>query len=174
VSPAEAFRSILLHESIIAPTEAVLRQAGGLFRRHEGIVYWAGCRLDVNTYIVTTCIAPAARSGPGFFLTSAVSNAAVIAELSRNHLELLAQVHSHPGAYADHSDGDTRGALMPYEGFVSVVVPDYARSAILPLRRCGVHCFEGGTFRRLSREESRPNFPCGAFARGHAPKMSLP
>ena len=77
----------------------------------------------------------------------------VIVELSQHRLEFIAQVHSHPGTYADHSTGDSQGALMPFEGFVSVVVPNYGRSAIWPLCRCGVHRFEGGKFRRLSLDE---------------------
>jgi hypothetical protein len=42
---------------------------------------------------------------------------------------------------------------MPYEGFFSVVVPDYARQGLQPLTVCGVHVFEQGRFRRLSEAE---------------------
>ena len=64
-------------------------------------------------------------------------------------LEMLGQVHSHPGKLVGHSDGDNRGALMPYDGFLSIVVPHHARRGMRPLTTCGVHLFERSHFRRL-------------------------
>jgi proteasome lid subunit RPN8/RPN11 len=68
-------------------------------------------------------------------------------------LELIGQVHSHPGRCVDHSDRDDERALMPYEGFLSIVVPHYARRGMRPLASCGVHVFEKSRFRRLGKSE---------------------
>ena len=72
--------------------------------------------------------------------------------------ELLGQVHSHPGKSVDHSAGDERRALMPYEGFLSIVVPHYARRGMRPLAICGVHIFEKSRFRRLTAAEIESRF----------------
>jgi proteasome lid subunit RPN8/RPN11 len=77
----------------------------------------------------------------------------VIGYVADSNLQLLAQVHSHPGYFVGHSGGDIEGALMPYEGFISIVVPNYAAEGLLPFVKLGVHRFECGAFSQLSDEE---------------------
>jgi len=121
------------------------------------VVYWAGHRAGDERFI-TTCIAPTAQTTRGSFSTSSVTNAKVIMYLANADLELLGQVHSHPGSFIDHSDGDDERALMPYEGFYSVVVPYYASHGMRPLKMCGVHVFEESVFRRLGNSEIEDRF----------------
>jgi proteasome lid subunit RPN8/RPN11 len=141
----------------------IMKQTGFPGQPHEGVVYWAGRRIGLESF-VTTCIAPPTRTTRGSFATSSQANAKVIMYLGSNNLELIGQVHSHPGAFVGHSLGDDQGALMPYDGFLSIVVPHYARRGMRPLTMCGVHLFEGARFRQLpdSEIESRfhvvPNF----------------
>jgi proteasome lid subunit RPN8/RPN11 len=138
-------------------TADVLRQSGDRGQLHEGVVYWAGRRMGAQN-IVTTCIAPDARTTYGSFATTSHANARVVMYLADHGLELLGQVHSHPGAFVDHSDGDDECALMPYDGFLSIVVPRYARDGLRPLSSCGVHIFEFSGFRRLSHAEIAARF----------------
>lgn len=120
--------------------------------QHEGIVYWAGRRTETEG-IITTCIAPRASTSYGSFDTSSRTNAQVVMYLAKLDLHLLGQVHSHPSDWVDHSLGDDERALMPYDGFLSLVVPHYGRRGMLPLTQCGVHVFEENTFRRLEDSE---------------------
>jgi hypothetical protein len=46
---------------------------------------------------------------------------------------------------------------MPYESFLSIVVPNYGRHGV-DLAACGVHRFESGRFRRLSASEVEAEF----------------
>jgi hypothetical protein len=135
----------------------VLEQSRDRRTAHEGVAYWAGQRV-AGGVVLTTCIAPAATTTRGSFETSARANAEVIAYLGSAKLELIAQVHSHPGDFVGHSDGDDRRALMPYEGYLSVVVPHYGREGMRPLTKCGVHIFERSKFRRLSEDEIDSRF----------------
>jgi hypothetical protein len=73
-------------------------------------------------------------------------------------LQILAQVHGHPGDWVGHSAGDNRGAFMAYEGYYSVVVPNYGLQGLLPLSRCGVHRFDKGRFVRLPAEDVSKQF----------------
>jgi len=148
---------VWVHESVIRKTVAVLQASGDPHDPHEGIVYWAGRRL-AGEAVVTTCIAPAARTTRASFETSSLTNAKVVMYLATAGLELIGQVHSHPGEFIDHSKGDDRRALMPYPGFLSVVVPSYARGGMLPLTICGVHAFQDSKFRRLSGSEIDARF----------------
>jgi proteasome lid subunit RPN8/RPN11 len=138
-------------------TAAVLHQSGDPRQAHEGVVYWAGRRAG-NECFVTTLIAPSAQTTRGSFRTSSAANARVVIYLANAGLELLGQVHSHPGSLVDHSDGDDEDALMPYDGFYSLVVPNYASQGMRPLSMCGVHLFEKARFRRLANSEINARF----------------
>jgi proteasome lid subunit RPN8/RPN11 len=148
---------LYLHETLLASTTAWLQAAGDERSAHEGVVYWAGKSFG-REWVISTCIAPQAHTTRGSFRTSSGNNAEVIAYLATHRLELLGQVHSHPGQLVDHSDGDDEGALMPYEHFLSIVVPDYGCSGMWPLTKCGVHRFEAGRFRRLTDAEVEAAF----------------
>jgi proteasome lid subunit RPN8/RPN11 len=78
--------------------------------------------------------------------------------LANAQLELVGQIHSHPGSFVDHSDGDDDMALMPYDGFYSLVVPNYASIGMQPLTICGIHVFEQSRFRRLKDSEVAKRF----------------
>ena len=148
---------IWISARLLDQTADVLRASGDRHEAHEGIAYWAGRRAGGETFI-TTCIAPAATTTRGSFDTSAHTNAIVVMYLSSARLELIGQVHSHPGRFVDHSDGDDDRALMPYEGFLSIVVPHYARRGMRPLTICGVHVFDKSCFRRLRKPEIETGF----------------
>ena len=134
--------------AVLEQTVEVLQRSGTVAETHEGVAYWAGRRFGADL-IVTTCIALAATTTFGSFETSSYTNARVVAYLADADLELLGQVHSHPGFSVGHSHGDDERALMPYEGFLSIVVPHYGRRGMTPLTGCGVHVFEHGRFRRM-------------------------
>jgi proteasome lid subunit RPN8/RPN11 len=124
---------------------------------HEGILYWAGLS-SPDRWVITTIVLPKARTTSGSFRTSSLANAQMIAFLADHGLELLAQVHSHPGSFVGHSAGDITGALMPYENFLSIVVPHYSRKGLTTLRSLGIHRFELDEFRRLTESDVSATF----------------
>ena len=148
---------VWVSRAVLKQTVKVLQGSGTIFEAQEGVGYWAGRRFSAGM-IVTTCIAPAAKTTSKSFETSSYANAQVVAYLAATDLELLGQVHSHPAFRVDHSVGDNERALMPYEGFLSIVVPHYGRRGMTPLADCGVHVFESGLFRRLGRTEVESRF----------------
>lgn len=149
--PAAGRPVVAILDAVLANSEAVLR--GSAWQAPtERIIYWAGVKLDA-VWLVTTVIRPNAVLQRGAFRTSAADNAKVIAYLSQAGLSLAGQVHTHPGSFVDHSHGDERDAFMPVENSLSLVVPSYGRSGMLPLVKCGVHRYEGGSYRRLGEAE---------------------
>jgi proteasome lid subunit RPN8/RPN11 len=156
-SPPARPPAVYIHEAVLEPTLCALQQFRDERSAHEGVVYWAG-KTHADEWIVTTCIVPEAITTCGSFRTTAASNAHVVALLAAADLVLLAQVHSHPGSAVDHSAGDDRDALMPYESFLSVVVPHYGRTTLWPMKHCGIHRFEKGRFHRLTNREIELHF----------------
>jgi proteasome lid subunit RPN8/RPN11 len=149
---------IIIANEVITATIAVCQTKHRWGRRHESILYWAGTQTTRNDVLITTCIAPRAKTTPGSFRTTAADNARAISAMNNEGLQLVAQVHSHPGTLVDHSHGDVTGALMPFEGFLSIVVPEYGSNGMWPLHRCGVHRYERGIFRRLTSSEVQRGF----------------
>ena len=144
-SPAMPRPRVLIPAGVLAETERLIAST----REHEEVVYWAGIE-GADTSVVLTCIAPHAATTNGSFDTTASSNAVVINWIADRGLVLLGQLHCHPDHRVWHSGGDDRGALMPYENFLSIVVPHYGQSGIGDLQTSGVHRFEGGRFSRLT------------------------
>lgn len=141
------------YEPLRIPAHLVLRTHELLqtFADTEGLVYWAGVQ-DGKGGTVTTLIIPHAEASCRRIETSMEANTEVIATLTGHRIVLLGQAHSHPpGSPARHSEGDDALTFSPFEGAVSVVVPDFARGQCDPWA-WGVHRFIGGSYRLISRE----------------------
>lgn len=92
-------------------------------RRHEGVALLLG-KLAGEAVIALACVQPKATTPAGSFDISAAEMARVIALATDLELELVAQVHTHPRE-AFHSQGDDEGARVRYDGYLSLVIPDY-------------------------------------------------
>ena len=141
-------RRLLLPERLVPETARLLRSYGDE-EAHEGVVYLGGVETPEQSVALLT-IAPVATTTRGSFRTDFAANAAVVSTLAARGLTLVGQVHSHPGNWVDHSDGDDAGALVRFEGYWSLVVPAFARQGLLPLSRCGVHLYDQRRFARLT------------------------
>jgi len=107
--------------------------------RHEGVALLLG-RADGAKVSVLQCVRPTARTGAGHFVIEARAMARVVARAMDSELQIVGQVHTHPQE-AFHSAGDEEGANIRYEGFISIVIPDYgdhlpARSGWAVYRFC--------------------------------------
>lgn len=117
----------LVTEAVIERTREALitvALAGLRDRGHEGLVFWAGLDNGSFTAFTTVVVPDADHSDRGVFVTEAAYGRAA-SEAKRAGVVLLAQVHSHPGSDARHSDGDDDLIIMPFEGMLSIVVPHY-------------------------------------------------
>jgi len=153
---------------VIEETSRFLRRPG----KRETVVYWAGVD-GGKQWTVTTAICPHQRITRGSFVVDAAANAKVIQDLAAHGLVMLGQAHSHPGTLVDHSDGDDEWTSFAFAGFISIVVPSYGRSGVLPLSQCGVHRYEDH-FRRLNSEEvSRLFSIIPASLDHHATRLSI-
>ena len=108
--------------SLIERSATVLRQYGEL--EHEGLVFWLGVRSDETTYYISVA-APVTDHGPGFVFFGARAFGDVARAARAHGLSVLAQLHSHPGDDARHSDGDDNLIPLPFEGMLSLIAPRY-------------------------------------------------
>jgi len=149
--------AVYVPQAVARETARLISSYGTGRKRHEGIAYWAGVATG-SAWVITTVLAPEAVTTAGSYKTTAPDNAQVVGEVNRLRLQILAQIHGHPGDWVDHSLGDDEGAFMPYEGFYSLVLPRYGCQGMLPLSKCGVHRYQGCRFVRLTSEEIEERF----------------
>ena len=107
--------------ALIAFYEAGLHEGG-----HEGLCYWAG-REEEHLTSLEAVVTPIAQHGKRGVFVSESGFAAVARQARSMGLGVLAQVHSHPGRDARHSDGDDDLIVMPFENMLSLVAPHYGR-----------------------------------------------
>ena len=91
--------------------------------RAECVVYWLG-QLDEPGKIDQVIHPVHSASAAGFDVDGPWLNDLWL-RLARDRRELRAQVHTHPGT-AYHSSRDDAMAALQTEGFLSLVVPDFA------------------------------------------------
>jgi len=134
---------------VIDFTVKILQEYGMPPVEAEGVVYWAGT-VRSGIFSVTAAFAPAVVPSRYGFMTDHHSNGQFTEFICDNELVYIAQVHSHPGPWVDHSGIDDRETAFRSEGLLSLVVPVYARRGMEPLRCCGVHRYHNSNFDRLS------------------------
>jgi len=146
-SDFQGLKQCIISKEVIAYTEAVLRENGNFSPPNEGFLYWGGIKED-RISLIDTVIAPKVESWQLRVTTSHYSNVQVVRSLSKFKKVQIAQVHSHPSTWVDHSEGDDEFAPFKINGLFSLVVPSYGFHGMLPLTICGVHWY-WGSFKRL-------------------------
>lgn len=94
-------------------------------RGHEGIAYLLG-QSDGRTTLAVAAVRPQAQTTRGSFDVSAPAMARVVRAATDAGLQVVGQLHTHPGE-AFHSEGDDEGARIAFAGYVSIVLPQYGR-----------------------------------------------
>jgi len=94
-------------------------------RCHEGVALLLG-KIEDGVGVAAHAVRPDAVTTRGSFHIPASEMAKVVALATRLRFAIIAQVHTHPGE-AFHSEGDQEGANIRYNGFFSLVIPEYGR-----------------------------------------------
>ena len=115
-------RLVLAEASLLALQSCIEPE---IRKGEEGIAYLLGKSYGKETLIVSV-IRPRAQTTRGSFAVSAAAMAQVVRSAVDCGLQVAGQAHTHP-RQAYHSEGDDKGARIAYEGYVSIVFPDYGR-----------------------------------------------
>ena len=82
--------------------------------------------------------------------------AALWRHCKEKQLDLLVDVHTHPGPDVRQSPIDERHPMMPIVGHTAMIVPNFARTACWSLKLVGVYEYLGG-FKWRTYPASAPN-----------------
>lgn len=121
-------------------------------RRVERVAFLDGVA-EAGHSVVTTVTVPNAHLAARYYDVSAEAMTEAAAQLRRNDLVRLAQVHTHGGHRLDHSPRDDAMAYSQKQGAISIVLPDHARHRPR-LAQSAVHVREDGRWRRLDADEA--------------------
>ena len=121
----------------------------------EQVAYLDGVRIAVDhdepTGVVTTFVLPDAKVTPGNFHVSAEAMSQAGQHFRSHGLARLAQVHTHPTEWIDHSGWDDDHAYSQRDGSLSLVLPNYGRVPVEP-HDAGVHVRTRDGWVRLSSD----------------------
>jgi len=117
---------------------------------HEGIAYWAGREMPGCTVLLQVLV-PEADHTAGSVMVSEREVGRLQGAARKNRLGILAQVHSHPGSDARHSDGDDELILMPFENMLSIIAPHFGLTLETLADLC-VHQFQDGEWRLCTKQ----------------------
>lgn len=131
-------KTVVVPESVVQHGHKFLRATGAGGR--EGLVLWVG-RREGPTFFVTDLVIPeqkGIRTMDGVcVVVEGPALARLNADLYKGQLQLIAQVHSHPGA-AYHSETDDNYAIATKIGCLSLVIPNFANRPF-SLAECAVY-----------------------------------
>lgn len=144
-------------EAALDAAERLLPTFRGPDGDHEGMIFLLGRELDDLT-IYTSTLAPNADHGEGHVVCAPEDISAAQRGARAAGLGLLAQLHSHPRAGTQHSEGDDDLVLMPFEGMLSIVAPWYGRTGLRPLHGLGVHQYQDGRWVLMTPGSVREKF----------------
>jgi len=126
----------------VQATHRLLRMAG---RRESGVM-WYGTKDASGDGTVRYVVAPRQQMRWGNYHVSAEALAEVVHRLPEG-LKPLAQAHSHPGEWVEHSTYDD--AMVSSNRILSLVLPSYGRKTRIFLHGVGVHEWQNGYWHRL-------------------------
>lgn len=144
---------IYIPHLIVEKTAEHLRKYG--VQGNEGLVFWAGIEAGDSSKFVTTCVYPKVRGVSGASVSAdVIAGAEVVREVRRRELEIIAEIHSHPGHWVGHSIIDDENPFVLADGNISIVVPCLGDEGMEPLWKCGVYLYSvKDGWRRLSEGE---------------------
>jgi hypothetical protein len=106
-----------------------------------------------NLEVVTTLVFPDANLQKQYFSVSAEAMTKCAQHFRANGIYRLAQVHTHPGMWVDHSPHDDEMAYSQHDGAISIVLPQHGRSRP-DLIDCGILVRGTEGWRRLDANET--------------------
>jgi hypothetical protein len=109
-----------IHKAVFEGTFRTLRECGRA--ECECAVYWTGPASD---NLVNGIEHPVHHRSPSGYEVDDVWLTEFWCRLAREKRSVKAQIHTHPGL-AFHSSTDDKWPIVVREGFVSIVIPDYA------------------------------------------------
>jgi hypothetical protein len=150
-APAAAAKVLVISRAIMRRTHEYFtpyREAGV-----ETACFWFGVDAG-DAQVATTVAAPKLFQTFGNYMVEMGSMRRLSAAMRAHGLTNLAQVHTHPSDWVDHSTWDDERAYSTREGAVSIVWPDYGLGLAHDLRGLGVHERRGGEWVRLDARDA--------------------
>ena len=118
----------------------------GLGRRESGAFLLGrqrGARARATAYVCYDDLDPHAYQSGGIAF-HAEGYAAFWQYCRRKNLQLLADVHTHPGTWVEQSSTDQQNPMVPVVGHTALIVPNFGRTPWWSLDGVGVYEYLGG------------------------------
>ena len=96
----------------------------------------------VTAFVCYDDLDPEAYEG-GAIAFHGVGHAALWEHCRNKNLRVLADVHTHPGRYVGQSTTDQRNPMIPLQGHIAIIVPNFANTPWWSLDSAGIYEYLG-------------------------------
>jgi hypothetical protein len=150
----------LIPFEVVSTTQTYLKELGSKYA--EGIAYWTGLFKDseaiIRSAIFPSDYASGLEGGFGFSSVNLETAFKVANEIHRRKEFLLIQLHTHPSE-AFHSFTDNNYPISHRIGFVSIVIPHFARFPMEDRNTWKAYEYKGiGKWHSLGKREIMKKF----------------
>jgi len=118
----------------------------------ERVAYFDGVSAGTDA-IITTLTFPNAQLEKSHFRVPPEAMSECGAHFRKFGMVRVAQVHTHPGDWVDHSPYDNQMAYSQHRGAISIVLPKHARKRP-QLKDCGLHIRSVSSWERIPPEKA--------------------
>lgn len=150
--PIEAYKKpdavLSLPQRALDATVGTLRQ----YRKLEAGCFWYGTRDNSENGLVKAVVVPFQLNRWGNYHVPSQSISAMSAATRTFGWVCLAQVHSHPGSFVEHSAYDDENTSS--QRILSVVIPNYGKWRFRWPKAVGVHEWQNGYWHMLPDKDA--------------------
>ena len=127
--------------SVLEATDRVMSRFGR--ERRECYVWWGGYFTESGEAQILTAIYPDTATDYGCVHLRTPELVALHEKLRALDQVLLVELHTHPPGAGGQNDVDAAHPAATYNGFISIVIPDFARPRFHDLRKTYVYEYAG-------------------------------
>jgi hypothetical protein len=155
--PSNPIQRYFIPLSLMEATDKVFRKF--MARNTEGYAWWTGyLNLDLEAQVCGV-LYPEAKTQYGRVYLNRKMMSAMHRKLIELDQILLAELHTHPPGAGGQNEVDAYNAAIFYPGFITIVVPNFARPRFYDLRDSFIYEYEcSGTWRKLEKSEILKRF----------------
>ena len=142
----------LIPENVLPSSVSAMRPFGT--RGHEGLALWFGVATGEASEVthVVVPFGPGLTTHPLFLNLSMRAMVRLTAFADKHDLVWLGQIHSHPKEMLWLSEVDVEMGVK-VQDYLSIVCPFYAQRDTNSFDQCGVHVFDGDSYRKMPDAE---------------------
>jgi hypothetical protein len=155
--PSSPIQSYFIPLSLMEGTDKIFRKWAS--RTAEGYAWWTGHLNSKAEAQICSVLYPEVKTYYGRIHLDRRMMSAMHRKLIELDQILLAELHTHPPGAGGQNEVDADNAAIFYPGFITIVVPNFAKPRFYDLRNSFIYEYQhSGLWRKLEKSEISKRF----------------